>query len=473
MKVLKFGGTSIGSVSAIRKVIQIIQKSRQEKIVLVFSAFGKTTDRLIEMAESAVSGQAEESYAILRKTQEYHLDLMQAFLPPGEDRNKLAAQVSGYFANLKQMLTGLAALRDFSPPVRDEFLAHGELLSTTILSTVFRWISLPAVWLDARKIVATDSRFNAAEPKIDRIGQQVEQLLLPELNREAIPVLAGFIGSNRKGRTTTLGRGGSDYTAALLGAILQAQEVQIWTDVDGIMTADPSLVADARSIPVLSFREAAELAYFGARVLHPKTLIPAMEQQIPVRVLNTHRPDGKGTLILPELPPNGQPVRSIAYKEGMTLITIVSSKMFKSYGFLKKITEVFERYQIAIDLIASSIVSVAIALHENVHIKQVIRELQSFGSVGIVEKQAVVCVVGEQIRQKSGIAEQIFAAVHDVPVSMISQGGSEISISFICDEKHLPRVVPELHRTFFSASKSDRMQSHLTYPESVIAGMQP
>lgn len=463
MKVLKFGGTSIGSVDAIRKVIHIIQKCDPGKTVLVFSAFGKTTDRLIEMAESAAAGQPEKSYAILGHTQEYHFELLNAFIPAGAERNKLVTQVENYFSNLRQMLQGMVALRDFSPPVRDEFLAHGELLSTTILSAIFQWIGLPAVWLDARKIMATDSRFNSAEPKIDRIRREVNRLLLPELNRGTLPVLAGFIGSNRKGRTTTLGRGGSDYTAALLGAILQVREVQIWTDVDGIMTADPSLVHNARSIPALSFREAAELAYFGARVLHPKTLIPAMERQIPVRVLNTHRPEGKGTLILPELPPNGQPIRSIAYKEGMTLITIVSSRMFKSYGFLKKIADVFERHQIAIDLIASSIVSVVIALHKNAHIKQVMKELQAFGSVDFLEKQAVVCVVGEQIRQQSGIAGRIFAAVRDIPVSMISQGGSEISISFVCDEKHLTRVVPELHHSFFFALKSDKIHSELTY----------
>ncbi len=451
MIVLKFGGTSIGNAGAIGNVIQIIKKSAKEPIILVFSAFGNTTDNLLNAAELAVSGELEGSKKTLQKTEEYHFELAQKFIAQNEFLD-LQKKLNLYFEKLSGMVTGIAALRDFSSAVKDEFLAHGELLSTTILDVILRKFNLPTVWIDSRSLIKTDSKFTQAEPDFSKSSEQVHKILPPILEAGQIPVVAGFIAGNSEGRTTTLGRGGSDYTAAILGSLLNVREVKIWTDVDGIMTADPSVVPEARSIRSMSFQEAAELAYFGARVLHPKTITPAMEKKIPVRVLNTHRPEGGGTLILPFSKLNGNPVKSIAYKEGMTLINVVLSKFFKAYGFLRQISEVFNTYKTSVDLIATTEVSVAIAIHEFPNRKEVLQDLKAFGKVAYQKNQAVVCVVGEQIRQQPGIAGRIFTAIPETPISMISQGGSEINISFVCHEKHLDYVIKNLHHTFFEDS---------------------
>ena len=280
--------------------------------------------------------------------------------------------------------------------------------------------------------------------------------LRPLLEQGAIPVLQGFIGADANGNTTTLGRGGSDYTAALLASLLPADEVQIWTDVDGILSADPTLVPEARLIEHLSYREAAELAYFGARVLHPKTIAPAMQRHIPVWVRNIFRPENRGTCILPDSQSNGAPVKSIAYKEGITLITIVSTRMFKAHDFLRRIFDVFERFQTAVDLVATTEVSVALAIHRIPRSESIVEALQQFGSVECQMGKAIVCVVSEQLRGRPGVAGEIFAAVADQPISMISLGGSEINISFVCEESALPQVIAQLHRRFFPQAASSR-----------------
>ena len=453
IKILKFGGTSIGSFDSIKNVIQIIKKVEKESIILVFSAFGNTTDDLQKAAEISASGKLKDSENILFDLKNYHYSLTEQFVNLNESAD-LKQKIDFHFDKLYEMVKGIFTLCDFSLAVKDEFLAHGELLSTTILCAIFEKEGLPAQWIDSRKIIKTDSQFTQAEPDITNTLNPIKKLLLPILKNGKIPIVSGFIASNSENKTTTLGRGGSDYTAALLGSLLEVNEVQIWTDVDGIMTADPSLVPDARPIQYLSFQEASELAYFGARVIHPKTIAPAMEKHIPVRILNTHQPERDGTLITPEIKSNGNPVKSIAYKEGMTLITIVSSKFFKALGFLRRMSEVFENHKISLDLVATTEVSLAVAVHEIPNLPALISDLKKFGEVTWQENQAVVCVVGEQIKQRSGIAGRIFSSVAKAPISMISQGGSEINISFVCDEKHLNYVVKSLHSEFFSDSKN-------------------
>jgi len=448
IKILKFGGTSIGSFDAIKKVIQIIKQKEKESIILIFSALGDTTDELLKAAEYSASGNLKESEKILHDLKNYHYNLTEQFVNLDKSP-ELKQKVDLYFDKLFEMIKGIYTLRDLSLAVKDEFLAHGELLSTTILNLIFEKQGFQTHWIDSREIIKTNSQFTHAEPDITTSSKTIKKLLLPVLKSKKIPIIPGFIASDSENRTTTLGRGGSDYTAALLGSILEVNEVQIWTDVDGIMTADPSVVQNAKSIQNMSFQEASELAYFGARVIHPKTILPAMDKNIPVRILNTHQPEREGTLITPETKFDGNPVKSIAYKEGMTLITVVSSKFFKALGFLRRMSEVFENHKISLDLVATSEVSLAVAVHEIPNIQEIISDLKKFGEVTWQENQAVVCVVGEQIRQRSGIAKRIFSAVAKVPISMISQGGSEINISFVCDEKHLNHVITSLHSEFF------------------------
>jgi aspartate kinase len=289
-----------------------------------------------------------------------------------------------------------------------------------------------------------------AEPLYEETARRCQEVLRPLLDENILVVTQGFISSSQEGLMTTLGRGGSDYTASLIGAALGVDEIEIWTDVDGIMTADPSLVPEARPIPEMSFREAAELAFFGARVLHPKTLVPAVERDIPVRVLNTRRPEGTGTVILADVEGNGRPVKSIAYKEGMTLVNLVSTRMFKAQGFLRRVFAIFDRHHLAPDVVTTSEVSVAVAFWDDSRLPMVIEALRELGSVSIKPKQAVVCVVGERLKSFPGIVCQVFEDLRDTKTSMVSLGGSEINLSFVVDEEALPQVIGRLHQRFFA-----------------------
>lgn len=451
MKVLKFGGTSVGSPKAIEQVVRIIHREQHPDVpVLVFSAMGSTTDTLLEISRLAVAQKQEQAMARFEQLQRWHFDLVNELIAQKSNRHTLRHQLFSYFSRLEQMFHSLAVLQDLSPMVQDQILSHGEFISTRILNTLLQERGVRARWTDARQLIKTNSQFTNAEPDLPATQQALETHLIPLLQQGCLPVVQGFVGADAGGRTTTLGRGGSDYTAALIGSLLQANEVQIWTDVDGILTADPTLVEDARLISHLSYQEAAELAYFGARVLHPKTIAPAMERNIPVRVRNIFRSDGEGTCILPQVQGNGDPVKSIAYKEGITLITIVSTRMFKAHDFLRRIFEVFDRYQTPVDLVSTTEVSVALAIHQIPQREQILQELQQFGRVQCQEGKAIVCVVGEQLRGRPGIVGEIFSALADFPISMVSLGGSEINISFVCDENLLSEMIPRLHRRFFS-----------------------
>ena len=304
-------------------------------------------------------------------------------------------------------------------------------------------------WVDAREVVVTDGRHTQAEPLFEATAAKATEVLLPLVRSGQIPVTQGFIARSSAGAMTTLGRGGSDFTASLLGAALGAEEIEIWTDVDGIMTADPSLVPGAKNIPVMSFQEAAELAFFGARVLHPKTLAPAIERGIPVRVLNTSRPELPGTVIVASSPPGGSPVKSIAYKEDMVVVNLVSARMFKAQGFLRRVFETLDRHRIAPDLVSTSEVSVALAVTPWAHLEAAVEELRGLGAVSVLTGQAVVAVVGDGLKQAPGILSRVFEDLDDLRIAMVSEGGSEVAVSFVVGEGDLPAVVSRLHRRFF------------------------
>lgn len=449
MRVLKFGGTSIGDSNSIKTVAGIVRQRAHPSPVLVFSAIGHTTDRLAELGNKAAAGLFDESLEVAREIRQQHLALIHELLPAGEARWRMETLCEQLFVSLKDAARSLSVLTDFSPAVQDRILAKGELISTQLLCEVLRDEGLPAEWVDARELLVTDGSHTCAEPLLALTTERCRCALVPLLEKGRIPVTQGYIGRSESGQATTLGRGGSDFTASILGAALGAEEIEIWTDVDGIMTADPSVVPEARNIPSMGFQEAAELAFFGARVLHPKTLLPAVEKGIPVRVLNARKPGGEGTVILPRSQPSGRPVKSIAYKEGMTLLNLVSTKMFKAHGFLEGVFRLLDQRRIAPDVVATSEVSVALALHEPQDLESLAESLRSFGSVTVRKGQAVVCVVGEGLHETPGIVGQVFQDLKDVRVSLVSQGGSEINLGFVVDEADLARVVRRLHRRFF------------------------
>jgi aspartate kinase len=266
-----------------------------------------------------------------------------------------------------------------------------------------------------------------------------------------IPVLGGFIGSTEKGVTTTLGRGGSDYSAAIIGAALNAREIQIWTDVSGVLTADPRVVPAAQTIPVLSYQEAAELAYFGAKVLHPKTIQPAVEKNIPVRVCNSQVPEDKGTMIVGESQASPQTVKAIAHKNGITTVQITSARMLGAYGFLRALFAVFERHQTAVDVVTTSEVSVSLSIDDVSGLSLIIPELEELGAVEIEKERTIVSVVGDGLRNTPGIAARVFSAIADFNVSMISVGASSVNLTFMVDQAHANEVIERLHRACFEA----------------------
>ncbi len=289
----------------------------------------------------------------------------------------------------------------------------------------------------------------AAAPLFDRIAQEARLRVLPHIQAGKIVVTQGFIGSTTKGITTTLGRGGSDYSAAIIGAALDAEEIQIWTDVDGVLTADPRIAPAARKLRVISFREASELAYFGAKVLHPSTILPAVEKSIPVIVLNSKRPQSTGTRIVANPPKSNAVVKSIASKIGITVINIQSSRMLMAYGFLSSIFAVFQKHKTAVDLVSTSEVAVSLTIDNTTRLEDIVIDLREFAEVGVFSQKAIVCVVGEQMRSTAGVVDRVFRGLQDINVIMISQGASEINMSLVIDEEFVDQAVQRLHREFF------------------------
>lgn len=447
MIVMKFGGTSVRDAAAMDNAIKIISRQLERSPVVVLSAIAGATNRLLEIAGLAGRGLADEAVSLLEEERQRHLDLAEALL--NERRGKIRAEIDAHFEQASNLVRGLSILRELTPRSLDAIASYGERLSTLIISAAMLERNIRAQLLDARSIVITDDNFTRANPLLEEIEQRARAALLPALESGLVPVTQGYIGATRDGITTTLGRGGSDYTAALLGAALNAEEIQIWTDVDGMLTADPRLVPGARRIKVLSFAEASELAYFGAKVLHPSTIQPAIRRNIPVRIFNSHRPDAGGTLITSQIAPSRGDIKAIACKRGITMINVYSTRMLMAYGFMKKIFDVFDRYQTPVDLVSTSEVSVSITVDSREHLDEIVRELGGFARVTVEDNKAIVCVVGEQLKFTPGIAGRVFKTIEDINVYMISQGASEINLSFVVDEEQAQRVVAALHREFF------------------------
>src|SRR5437870_4902547 len=336
--------------------------------------------------------------------------------------------------------------------------AHGGPRPVVVVSplaaAVLAAAGLPARHVDARRCIVTDETPGRATPNPAATAARTRAELVPLLDAGMIPVLGGYIGAAAGGITTTLGRGGSDYTAALVGAALGAGEIQIWTDVSGVQTADPRVVTGARTIPSLSYAEAAELAYFGAKVLHPKTTQPAMDQGIPVRICNSRAPDDAGTLVSGAADVWPGTVKSIAHKSGITVVQISSARMLGAYGFLRALFEVFDRHELPVDVVATSEVSVSLTVDDPAPLPAVVAELEALGDVQVQPRRAIICVVGEGLRSTPGIAARVFETVRDINVSLISQGASRVNLTFIVDEEHVAEAVVRLHTALLERAEA-------------------
>jgi aspartate kinase len=449
MIVMKFGGTSVESAAAIRRAAEIVAGQAHRRPLVVVSAMGKTTNCLLAIARDAAKGRRAEAMARLRSLEEFHRRESTAVVAAPE-RAELAAALDEHFRALAEMVKGLSALGELTPRSQDAVASFGERLSSRIVALAFKGCGLAAVHLDARDVIVTDSNFTQAAPDIAETYARVARAA-SALDAGTIAVMGGFIAANRDGVTTTLGRGGSDFTAALLGAAIGAEEIQIWSDVDGVLTCDPRIVPEARPVKTISFDEAAELAYFGAKVLHPATVVPAKEKNIPVRILNSRRPAAAGTNIVGDAAPCRNVLKSVACKHGLTVVNIRSNRMLMAHGFLRRIFEVFDRYNTPVDMVSTSEVSVSLTVDNDARLAEICAELAPFTEVSIEKDQAILCAVGDNIRHTPGVAARAFGALRDVNVRMISQGASLLNIGVVVGAQDLQRAAAALHREFFSA----------------------
>jgi aspartate kinase len=442
MIVMKFGGTSVESAEAISRVAEIVRARIEQRPVVVVSAMGRTTNKLLAVAEMAVSGRREQAIEALSVMRAFHLREASGL---GVD-----AEVEADFHELAELVKGLAVMGELTPRATDAVSSYGERISSVIVAAFFRKAGIPAVHVDSRSVIVTDSRHMQAAPLFQESNAKLEATI-PPLAHKQVVVMGGFIGSTQDGITTTLGRGGSDYTASIVGAGIGAKEIQIWTDVDGMLTADPTILPGGYRVEACSFAEAAELAYFGAKVLHPATVLPAIEKNIPVRILNSRRPEVEGTLIVAEAPPSTAPIRSIACKKNITLVNIVSTRMLMAHGFLRRIFEIFDRFETPVDMLATSEVSVSLTIDNTRALAAIREEIEVFAEVSVEDGQAIVCLVGENIRKIAGTTARVFAALRDINVRMVSQGASLLNISLVVAATDLHRAVESLHREFFDA----------------------
>lgn len=432
MIVMKFGGTSVESAAAIERVAAIVNERRAQQPIVVVSAMGKTTNRLLEAAHLAVSGRRVEALDKVEALRLYH--------HAEADSYGAASLIDDHFNELAELVRGLAILGELTPRSIDAISSFGERISSRIVA-----LALGAQHLDSRTVITTDERHTMAAPLYPETYQR-----LAETTWGDITVMGGFIAATLNGVTTTLGRGGSDFTASIVGAGVNSTEIQIWTDVDGMLTCDPTVLPGGRRVKSLSFAEAAELAYFGAKVLHPSTVAPAIEKNIPVLILNSRRPQVPGTRITAEGPSTKDVAKSIACKKSITLVNIQSTRMLMAHGFLRRIFEIFDRHQTPVDMIATSEVSVSLTIDNIDKLDTIAGELREFSEVDIEQDKAVVCIVGDNLRWQPGVAHRVFRALDPVNVRMISQGASLRNLGLVVAQADLKQAVQLLHQEFFT-----------------------
>jgi aspartate kinase len=438
MIVMKFGGTSVESAEAIQRVADIVRDRLSRHPVVVVSAMGKTTNKLLNIASTAAAGERQRALTLLTELQDLH----------ARESAGVDGEVAAHFQELMELVKGLSVMGELTPRTTDAISSYGERISSIIVAALFRRCGINAVQLDSRRVIVTDGRHMQAAPLFPETNARLAASIEP-IAREQVVVMGGFIGSTENGVTTTLGRGGSDYTAAIVGAGIGAEEIQIWTDVDGMLTADPTILPGGYRVKTCSFAEAAELAYFGAKVLHPATVLPAIEKNIPVRILNSRRPEVAGTLIVADAPPSANAIRSIACKRNITLVNIVSTRMLMAHGFLRRIFEIFDRFETPVDMLATSEVSVSVTIDNTRALPAIRAEIESFADVSIEENHAIVCLVGDNIRRSPGVLSRVFGAVKEVNVRMVSQGASLLNISLVVAAGDLRSAVESLHGEFF------------------------
>ena len=447
MIVVKFGGTSVADAAAIARAAAITRSRATRHPVVVVSALARATNELLAAAEQAARGQLIVALRGIEGLRDRHLSEAQALLGEGGDADDVRAELSAMCDELASLSEAMSVLGHLTPRSLDAIAAYGELLSAALVHAAFRRYDLPVELVDARDVVVTDELHTRAVPDLDAITERARRVIAPIVAQGRVPVVGGFIGRSPAGVTTTIGRGGGDFSAALLGAALGADAIEIWTDVDGMLTADPRVVSGARLIEEIRFDEAAELATFGAKVLHPSTIAPAVQRGIPVFIFNSRRPEGRGTRITADAPRRA--VSAIAGKGNVTVIKVNSSRMLLAPGFLRTLFEVFERHHTSVDVVATSEVSVSVTVDDPSRLDALLVELRALGDVSIERQRAVVAMVGAGLGGDSTTMARALGALHGMRVHMISLSATEINLTIIIDGDRLGEAMRALHAEFF------------------------
>ncbi len=423
MKIMKFGGTSVGRPDRMHQVKDLITKDSQKKIV-VLSALSGTTNALVGIGDSLASGNKDQAKERIETLHQHYLDFYKELLKTESARSKALKIIKEHFEFLNIILK-----ISFNEAINRDILAQGELLSTKLFYTLLQELDISAVFLPALDFMSINEN---QEPELEKISEKILSIL-KNYPQDRIFVTQGYICKNHKNEVDNLKRGGSDYTASLIGAAVHAEVIEIWTDIDGMHNNDPRIVDKTRPIAQMSFDEAAELAYFGAKILHPASIWPAQQYNIPVKLLNTMQPEAAGTTITES--GHGTGIKALAAKDGITAIKIKSSRMLLAYGFLRKVFEVFEKYKTPIDMITTSEVAVSVTIDDLLHLKEIVQELNQFGTVEVDKDQAIISIVGNQIAESKGVITKIMDCLDEYPIRMVSYGGSRHNVSILVDTK--------------------------------------
>ena len=448
MIVMKFGGTSVANFEAITRTIFIIGGRLDQKPVVVVSALSKVTDLLYKISDAAAAKDLPQTRELLCQLRKRHIDLTEELLAQSMLKEEAVARVNELCDSLEGIAMAVCSLGELSDRNKAVIISTGEYLSSTIISYAMNAKGIRTKWIDARSMMITSESYLKGEPDMDAIAATVPGVVAEAYQGMNAVITQGFVGVTSEGRPTVLGRGGSDYSASLIGMAVDAEKIEIWTDVDGVRTADPRYVPNTKSLEQISFEEAAEMAHFGAKVLHPLTIEPAVKKNIPIYVLNSMNPSGKGTAILRnELIEDG--VKSVSFKENIRVINIFSTKMINTSGFLRRVFEIFSESKVSVDLISTSEANISVTVDASQNIDAVVAELSEFADVIVDDDKSQVSVIGKNIVKLNGMLKKTFTPLKKCNVYMISQGASFVNISFVVDREELNEVVCGLHHHLF------------------------
>lgn len=453
MIVIKFGGTSVGEIPRLKQAIEIVATRHERRPVVVVSALAGVTNQLVEASGAAAHGDFESASKLVVAIRERHEEIAYALIGRKADfYDAFHRQLEKKILAIADVLKGLSLVGEVSERAHDVIVSLGEQLSSVLFTYTMRTRTLASVHIDSGEVIETDDRFGRAEPRMERTRENARTVLLPELERGHIPVMGGFFGRTSSGAPTTLGRGGSDYSAAIIGNACQAEEIQIWTDVDGIMTCDPRIIPEARSLDHITYEEASELAYFGAKVLHPKTIWPAVERAIPVRVLNTHNPASPGTLVTVDGREGAGGPCGLAVRDGVTIIRMTSTRMLGASGYLSKLFDAFTTHGIPVDVIASSEVSVTVTIEESDRTNRLLADLSPLAETHVLRDQAIIAIVGKDLTRTSNTLVRVFSALAEIPVSLISSGSADINLTIAVPGVDANEALKRVHRALFEVT---------------------